>query len=29
VRQMIDRLPLERPRDNEPAHTFDPRAFMP
>jgi hypothetical protein len=29
VRQMIDRLPLERSRDDEPAHAFDPRDFMP
>jgi hypothetical protein len=29
VRRMIDRLPLERSRDDEPAHTFDPRDFMP
>ena len=24
VRRMIDRLPLERPRGDEPAHTFGP-----
>ena len=29
VRRMIDRLSVERGRDDEPAHTFDPRAFMP
>jgi hypothetical protein len=29
VRRMIDRLPLERPHNDEPAHIFDPRAFMP
>ncbi len=29
VRRMIDRLPLDRPRDDEPAHSFDPRAFVP
>ncbi len=29
VLRMIDRLPPERSRDDEPAHTFDPRTFMP
>ncbi len=29
VRRMIDRLPLERPRGDEPAHAFDPTKFVP
>ena len=29
VRRMIDRLPLERPRGDEPAHAFDPTEFVP
>jgi hypothetical protein len=28
VRRMIDRLPLERPRGDEPAHIFDPTEFV-
>jgi hypothetical protein len=29
VRRMIDRLPLERPLGDEPAHIFDPTEFVP
>ena len=29
VRRMIDRIPTERPRGDEPAHVFVPAKFMP